>query len=247
MKKINVGLVLTYNCQQLVQKTIDNIPKDFFDIVICSDDGSTDETLKILKNNGIPTYQHKHIGYGGNLYLGLKVAFQDYNADYVYELHGDAQYDFSSAVTADKQFTKENYDLILGNRFYKYNKAIENGMPIPIFLGNIFFSFIAGILIGLNFRDLFPGFRAYSKSFFFLIKDKNFSWDYRFSFEIIALSKIEKLKIGSVPTHCNYKGLRKTPPYSYAIKAFINIIITGIFFRLARAKLRFKFFKNENN
>ena len=80
-----------------------------------------------------------------------------------------------------------------------------------------------------------------------MIKDKNFSWDYRFSFEIIAISKIEKLKIGNVPTHCDYKGLRKTPPYSYAIKAFINIVITGFFYRLAGAKLRYKYFKNENN
>ena len=247
MKKIKVGLILTYNCEQLVQKTIDNIPKDFFDIVISSDDGSTDETIKILENNGIPTYQHKHMGYGGNLYSGMKIAFQEYNADYVYELHGDAQYDFNSAIAADKQFTKENSDLILGNRFYKYKKAIENGMPLSIFFGNIFFSFIAGILIGLYFRDLFPGFRAYNKSFFLMIKDKNFSWDYRFSFEIIAISKIEKLKIGNVPTHCDYKGLRKTPPYSYAIKAFINIVITGFFYRLAGAKLKYKYFKNENS
>ena len=71
------------------------------------------------------------MGYGGNLYSGMKIAFQDYKADYVYELHGDAQYDFNSAIAADKEFTKENYDLILEIDLAKYNKALENGMPYP--------------------------------------------------------------------------------------------------------------------
>ena len=240
MKKKKVGIILTYNCEKLVQKAINNIPKNFFDIVICSDDGSTDKTLKILEENNIPVYQHKHIGYGSNLYKGMNIAFKKYNADYVYELHGDAQYDFKSVNFAADEFKKNNFDLILGNRFYQYKKALRNGMPIPIFLGNIVFSFIAGKLIGLNFRDLFPGFRAYSKLFFYTIEGKKFSWDYRFSFEIIVISKLKKLKIGNVPAYCNYKGSRKTPPYIYAIKALINILITGCNYRLASWSLMYK-------
>ena len=81
MKKKKVGLILTYNCERMVQKAIDKIPKNFFDVIICSDDGSTDETIKILKDNNIPAYQNNHMGYGGNLYSGMKIAFNKYNAD----------------------------------------------------------------------------------------------------------------------------------------------------------------------
>jgi|TARA_B110000211_G_C13865192_1_gene458340 glycosyltransferase involved in cell wall biosynthesis len=235
-----IGVILTYNCENLIQKTIDSIPKNFFDEVICSDDGSTDGTISILKKNNISTYSHPHLGYGSNLYKGMEIAFKKYDADYVYELHGDAQYDFQSVNFADDEFKKNNFDLILGNRFYKYKKALQNGMPIPIFLGNIFFSFMAGKLISLNFRDLFPGFRAYSKLFFDTIEGKKFSWDYRFSFEIIAISKLNKLKIGNVPVCCNYKGSRKTPPYIYAIKALISILITGCNYRLSALSLVYK-------
>ena len=239
-----IGVILTYNCENLIQKTIDSIPKNFFDEVICSDDGSTDGTISILKKNNISTYSHPHLGYGSNLYKGMEIAFKKYDADYVYELHGDAQYDFSSAIEANKKILQNKSDLILGNRFYEYRKPLKNGMPLLIFLGNIFFSFVAGNLIQLNLRDLFPGFRVYSKFFFKTVKNRIFSWDYRFSFEIIAVSKLEKLKIDSIPAFCNYKGERKTPPYSYAIKCFFNILFVGFYYRLAKINLKYNYFKN---
>ena len=245
MKKKKIGLILTYNCEKLVQKAINNIPKNFFDMIICSDDGSTDQTIEILKKNNIPAYQNKHLGYGGNLYSGMKVAFEKYNADYVYELHGDGQYDFKSIFLAEEKFKNENSDLILGNRFYKYNEAWKRGMPILIFVGNIFFSFLASILIELKFRDLFPGFRAYSKKFFVSIKSKTFTWDYRFSFQIIALANFKKLKINNVPAFCNYKQDKTTVPYSHTLVAFINIIMTGIFYRLAKVNIKYKYFLDD--
>ena len=246
MNKKKVGVILTYNCEKLVQKAIDNIPKNFFDTVICSDDGSTDKTLKILEENNIPVYQHKHLGYGGNIYSGMEIAFKKYNADYVYELHGDSQYDFKSTLLAEEKFQKENADLILGNRFFKYKEAWKRGMPLPIFLGNIFFSFLASILIELNFRDLFPGFRAYSRLFFNTIENKNFTWDYRFSFQIIALSKFNKLKICHVPAYCDYRGTKTTAPYSHTLVAFTNILMTGIFYRLAKVNFKYKIFLNDS-
>ncbi len=242
MRKKKVGLILTYNCEKLVQKAIDNIPKNFFDIVICSDDGSIDKTIKILKQNNIPVHQHKHLGYGGNLYAGMAIAFKNYEADYVYELHGDGQYDFKSTVFAEKKFQSEKADLILGNRFFKYKEAWERGMPLPIFLGNIFFSFIASTLIELYFRDLFPGFRAYSRRFFNIIENKDFTWDYRFSFQIIALSKYNKLRISDVPAYCDYRKAKTTAPYSHTFSAFINILITGFLYRFAKMNLKIRYF-----
>ena len=97
-----------------------------------------------LKNNGIPTTSINN--------LQMKIPTIN-----VYELHGDAQYDFNIL-----QISVRDYDLILGNEFYKYNKALEDG-NLSLFLGNIFFSFIAGILIGLYFEDFKL---KHNKSFF---------------------------------------------------------------------------------
>ena len=141
MNKKKVGVILTYNCEKLVQKAIDNIPKNFFDTVICSDDGSTDKTLKILEENNIPVYQHKHLGYGGNIYSGMEIAFKKYNADYVYELHGDSQYDFKSTLFAEEKFQKENAELILVIGFLNTNKKEE--VIIECFFRKYFFFFFS--------------------------------------------------------------------------------------------------------
>ena len=59
----------------------------------------------------------------------------------------------------------KNIDLILGNRFYEYKKPLENKMGLIKFFGNIGVTFIASIGLGIRSRDLFPGFRVYSRIF----------------------------------------------------------------------------------
>ena len=44
-----IGVIMTYNCESFVQNAIDQIPKDKFDEIICTDDGSTDNTIEVIK------------------------------------------------------------------------------------------------------------------------------------------------------------------------------------------------------
>ena len=46
-----IGILMTYNCQNIVQNAINKIPKNELDNIICTDDGSQDDTLKIIKKN----------------------------------------------------------------------------------------------------------------------------------------------------------------------------------------------------
>ena len=48
-----IGVIMTYNCEQYVQNAIDQIPKNKFDELICTDDGSRDQTIEIIKKNNI--------------------------------------------------------------------------------------------------------------------------------------------------------------------------------------------------
>ena len=111
-----IGVIMTYNCESLVQKAIDQIPKEEFDKLICTDDGSTDNTIEIVKKNNIEFIKNNHLGYGMNLYAGMKKAFE-LGATHVIELHGDSQYDFTY-VKEMKQNFSQGCDLVLGNRFF---------------------------------------------------------------------------------------------------------------------------------
>ena len=95
------GLILTYNCENFVQKAINNIPKNILHEIICTDDDSKDNTRQIVERNKIPFYTHKHAGYGGNLFEGLKIAFER-GATHVIEIHGDGQYDLSKIISLDE-------------------------------------------------------------------------------------------------------------------------------------------------
>ena len=69
-----IGVLMTYNCGDFVQNAINQIPKNEFDEIICTDDGSTDNTIDVIKNN-IQYVVNNHLGYGMNLFAGMKKAF----------------------------------------------------------------------------------------------------------------------------------------------------------------------------
>ncbi|MAJ64402.1 MAG: hypothetical protein CL556_10455 [Alphaproteobacteria bacterium] len=227
-----VGVVLTYNCESFIERTIKNLPLDELDDVLFTDDGSTDKTIEIIKKNKLNYIQNSHLGYGGNLFNGLKKAFSD-GATHVVELHGDGQYLNNNFKEIREKFNK-NTDLVLGDRFYDKYKTFKSGMPFHIFIGNLFLSFLARIGLGFHLNDFFPGFRAYSKKFFEKIQNYNLSDGYQFSFEIIAISKLLELKISSVPSECNYKDVKQTAPLWYIFPCIYNLILRSIQFRLAK-------------
>lgn len=237
-----VGLILSYNCESMIQRAIDNIPNEKFFKIICSDDNSTDQTKKIVEKNNIEFLTHKHLGYGGNLFYGLNHAFK-LGATHVIELHGDGQYDFKSIENCIP-LINDNADLILGNRFYNFINPLKNGMDIYRFLGNIFLTLIGSIGLGIRSRDLFPGFRIYSKNFFDQIDLKNTSNNYFFSFEIIAQSKFLNLKILSIPVNCDYKQEHKSMALINGFPAILHTIKTILLYRFAKLNFKIGIFKN---
>ena len=236
-----IGIIMTYNCGNFVQNAINQIPQEEFDEIICTDDGSTDNTIDVIKKNNIRFIKNDHLGYGMNLHAGMKKAFE-LGATHVVELHGDSQYDFSYVKDMKQKFN-DGYDLVLGNRFFNYKEPLKNGMPIYIYLGNIFLTMLGRVGLGINNDDLFQGFRGYSKKLFTEINTRNFNQDYRFSYEIIAQAYYLNLKISSVPTKCNYKGEHTTMPLRRAIPCIIHALKIGLHYRLAKIGLKFSIFK----
>ena len=236
-----IGVIMTYNCEEFVQNAIDQIPKNEFDELICTDDGSTDNTIEVIKKNNIQYIVNNHLGYGKNLYAGMKKAFE-LGATHIIELHGDSQYDFSQVKEMKEKFS-DDCDLVLGNRFHDLKQPLKDGMPFYIYLGNIFLTILGKIGLGINNNDLFQGFRGYSKKLFNKIDTSNYNDDYRFSYEIIAQSFYLKLKIDSVPVRCDYNTQHTTMPLARAIPCIIHALKIGLHYRLAKLGKRFSIFK----
>ena len=236
-----IGIIMTYNCEKFVQNAIDQIPKNEFDELICTDDGSTDNTIEVIKKNNIQYIVNNHLGYGKNLHAGMKKAFE-LGATHIVELHGDSQYDFSQVKKMKEKFS-DGCDLVLGNRFHNFKQPLKDGMPLHIYLGNIFLTILGKIGLGIDNNDLFQGFRGYSKKLFNKIDTSNYNYDYRFSYEIIAQSFYLKLKIDSVPVRCDYNDQHTTMPLSRAIPCIIHALKIGLHYRLAKLGKKFSIFK----
>ena len=66
------ALVLTYNSEKFIGKVLDSIPKKLFNDIICSDDGSKDQTIKIIQEKNFKFIKAEiNGGYGSNLFRGL--------------------------------------------------------------------------------------------------------------------------------------------------------------------------------
>ena len=136
--------------------------------------------------------------------------------------------------------------LIIGSReffVYEYKKPLENKMGLIKFFGNIGVTFIASIGLGIRSRDLFPGFRVYSKNFYDSLNFEKLSKYYWFSFEIIALSVFNKLKIRDIPADCDYKTEHTSMSMWKGFPFIFHTIKTVIQFRLAKMKIKTGIFK----
>ena len=181
-------------------------------------------------------YNKNPSGYGSNVKNSLKHAFDELNADYAIEVHGDhAQFDPSATYDA-LDYLKNDYDFISGSRFLKFKKNMKYGYPLERMIPNFFISSFERLILKIPLSDFHQGFKIYSKKFFKKMDFKNMSDDFLFNFETILLAKQYNLKIAEVPVFANYnlphtshKLFGKNSAFSYQIKTF---------------KLIYKFLKN---
>ncbi len=235
-KKI-YGIVLSHDCEHMINQTISRIPHSLFDKIIISDDGSSDNSVMVYESLGYTVSKTKKRGYGANIKNALKSAFDD-GADYVLEIHGDgAQFD-PGAITRASRLLSNDTHLILGSRFIEKGKALKLGMPLPRYIANRILSYIDRMILRKNLSEFHTGFRIYSRKFNNIDQD-NFSDDYLFSFQIIAYAVANNFNVDEIPVDCDYNSEHTSHGYlgasKYAIAHFL-VLIWFILFKYLKIK-----------
>jgi glycosyltransferase involved in cell wall biosynthesis len=216
--------VVAYNHVNLLDKTLDRIPKDVLEKVeeiFVFDDCSTDNTyyaalgykkmkgldkLKIFKNT-------KNLGYGGNQKAGYRYAIEK-GFDIVVLLHGDGQYAPEVLPSLLEPLERDEADMVFGSRMAKGGTPLEGGMPLYKYLGNKILTFAENKMLGMSLSEFHSGYRLYSCHALKQISFERFSDDFHFDTEIIILFKDRGLRIFErpIPTYygneiCNVNGL----------------------------------------
>ena len=162
MKKI--VCVPAYNEANSIRDIILRIKKNVDTVIVC-DDGSTDSTEKIAKENGAIVIKHKkNLGKGEALRTLFDYAKKS-EADVMVTIDGDGQFLPEEIPKLMKPILNKEADVVIG---YRFDDAEQ--MPTYRKMGNKVLDKVTNLASDLPFRDSQGGFRAYSRKAFETIK-----------------------------------------------------------------------------
>jgi glycosyltransferase involved in cell wall biosynthesis len=229
-KKIAVVLP-AYNAERTLKKTYEEIPLDIVDIIILTDDKSSDETLAVARQlpiNHIISHE-KNLGYGGNQKSCYDKALE-LGADIIVMLHPDYQYKPSLIPSMCYLIANEVFDVVLGSRILGKG-ALKGGMPLYKYVSNRFLTLIQNVLLNQKLSEYHTGYRAYSSQVLKSIKYRDNSDGFIFDNEFLTQVVFHGYSIGEISCPSEYSD-------DSSSIGFKNSIIYG----LGVLKISFQFF-----
>jgi glycosyltransferase involved in cell wall biosynthesis len=153
-----VVLIPCYN----EENTITSVVNSFKEYLPCAtiyvyDNGSTDDTVKVAKEAGAIVVSVQNRG-KGNV---VRKMFADINADIFVMVDGDSTYTAADAPRMVDLLISANVDMVVAVRNAKSENAYRSWHKI----GNKFFNFILKVLFNSTYRDIFSGYRVFSRRF----------------------------------------------------------------------------------
>ena len=227
-------IVPAYNEQDSIQKTIDSILDAKYDYVIIND-GSSDQTLKILKQNHY-NYVNllSNLGIGGAVQTGYKYALEN-NYDIAIQFDADGQHDINYIKDLVEPIKTGKADLVIGSCFI--NKSLKNQRSSKIRrFGICFLSDIIKIFSGKRLYDPTSGFRAANRKIIQLFSN-NYPLEYPEPISNFEILKYSKYKIKEVPVKMNKRQTGRSSIHSWkSIYAAINVFLSILIINLGRTK-----------
>jgi len=174
--------------------------KEFVDVVVVVDDGSTDKTFSRAIDSGAVVLRHEeNMGKGAALRTGFKYALE-HGADVVVTLDGDMQHDPLEIPKFLEKIREERVDIVVGSRFLKKVK----GMPIQRRLSNFITTKILNKVFKVPVTDSQSGFRAFKRKVLEKVTFKDNK--YGAETEILIEAKRKRFNIVEIPISVKYEG-----------------------------------------
>lgn len=205
MKKQKIIVVMpAYYAEKTLEKTLQDIPKNFVSEIILVDDASRDKTIKIAKKLGLTVFSHKYnLGYGGNQKTCYWEALKKKPAVIVM-LHPDYQYDGRLLPELVKPIVEGRFDIMFGNRIRTRKEALAGGMPALKYFLNRILTTVENIILGINLSETLSGFRAYSYKSLLKLPFQRFSNDFVFDQQLMISAVSSGFQIGETSVPVRY-------------------------------------------
>jgi len=196
-------IIPAYNEAKRIAGTIETIcvfleRKHLYSELILVNDGSTDDTLQIIKAYCDPNDMIKIISYNKNRGKGYAVRSGVLSATGDILLFLDA--DLSTAIEETESFLDEidNYDVLIGSRRLKNSNIIKKQPFYRVFLGRLFSLFVDSIF-HFDIEDTQCGYKMFkrepARNIFENLKIEKFSFDV----EVLYLASKFNYRIKQLP------------------------------------------------
>lgn len=125
------------------------------------DNNSTDDTITIARNNGAIVKSELNKG-KGNV---VRRMFADVEADIYVMADGDNTYDATAAPQLIQKLINDDLDMVIGTRVENTHDEKYAMYRFGHRFGNSLFSNLIARLFGRQFKDVFSGYRVFSRRF----------------------------------------------------------------------------------
>jgi glycosyltransferase involved in cell wall biosynthesis len=201
-KKIIV-VMPAYNAEKTLERTLDDIPREWVDDIILVDDASRDGTVALARKLGLRVFVHdRNRGYGGNQKTCYIEAMK-LGADIMIMVHPDHQYDPTVIPQLVTPLLDGACDAVFGSRMLG-GHPLEGGMPKWKYLANVYLTAFENATFYMYLTEYHSGLRAYSRRYIETVNFMANSNDFVFDTEIIAQGVIHGMRIREVPIETRY-------------------------------------------
>lgn len=232
-------IIPAYNEEENILNTCNKI-KEFSDELdfIVINDGSKDNTLKILKENNLNHINLiNNLGIGGAVQTGYKYAYEN-GYDIAIQFDGDGQHDINYVPNICEPIIKGQANMVIGTRYLDKTSSEFQSTFMRRFGSNILSLFIK-ICTHKKITDPTSGFRAVDKNII-----EEFAKEYPTEYpepESTVCMLCKKYKVMEVPVSMNERqggtsSIRFWKSADYMIKVVLAIIIDSINFKKKRRK-----------
>jgi glycosyltransferase involved in cell wall biosynthesis len=240
-KKVIV-VMPAYNAEKTLERTLNDIPRDWVDEIILVDDGSKDGTVALARELGLTVVVHgKNKGYGGNQKTCYKEALAR-GGEIMVMIHPDHQYDPTVLPGLVQPILAGTCDAVFGSRMLG-GRPLEGGMPKWKYLANIFLTAVENAAFYMYLTEYHSGLRAYSRRYLESVNFEANSDDFVFDSEIIAQGVLCGLRIREIPIDTRYFAEASQIGFGRSVVYGLSILKTLVKFKLHKKRLaRFAMF-----
>ncbi len=125
--------------------------------IVVVDGGSTDNTVRVVKNRGEMLLRQRGTGYGNALVNGFRYAIDAFDPDVLVMMDADGTYDAADIPRLLQPILADELDLVLGCRF---DRMESGAMTFTNRIGNRIISWVAKRFLGVHVCDTQSGLRA---------------------------------------------------------------------------------------